>query len=64
MQTSLRTISDVFLKEVLESSLADPALIKFSEALQYRLVTEELRRLIVDKQNVNRNLGHDAIRYR
>jgi hypothetical protein len=28
--------------------------------LQYRLVAEELRRLIVDKQNVNRILGHHA----
>jgi hypothetical protein len=30
--------------------------------LQYRRVAEELRRLIVDKQNVNRILGHDTRR--
>jgi hypothetical protein len=32
----------------------------FSEALQCRLVAEELRGLIVDKQNVDRILDHDT----
>src|SRR3984893_14734090 len=53
--------SDVLLKEVLEGLSGGPGFDQvFSEALQYRLVAEELRRLIVDKQYVNRILGHDA----
>jgi nitroreductase len=53
--------SDVLLKEVLEGLSGGPGFDQvFSEALQCRLVAEELRRLIVDKQNVNRILGHGS----
>jgi hypothetical protein len=57
--------SDVLLKEVLERLSGGPGFDQvFSEALQCRLVAEELRRLIVDQQNVNRILGHDTPAYR
>ena len=46
--------SDVLLEKLLERLSRGPGFDQvFSEALQYRLVAEELRRLIVDKQNVN-----------
>src|SRR3984893_6159579 len=55
--------SDVLLEKLLERLLGGPGFDQvFSEALQYRLVAEELRRLIVDKQNVNRVLDHDTPR--
>src|SRR6202023_3481789 len=51
--------SDVLLEQVRECLRGGPRFDQvFSEALQCRLVAEELRRLIVDKQNVNRILGH------
>jgi hypothetical protein len=57
--------SDVLLEQMLECLPGRPGFDQvFSEALQCRLVTEELRRLIVDKQNVNRILGHDTPAYR
>ena len=57
--------SDVLLEQMLECLPGRPGFDQvFSEALQCRLVTEELRRLIVDKQNVNRILGHETPAYR
>jgi hypothetical protein len=65
MQTSLRTIAMSCLRKLLECLSGGPGFDQvFSEVPQYRLVGEELRRLIVDKQNVNRILGHDAPSYR
>jgi hypothetical protein len=57
--------SDVLFEKMLEGLPGRPSFDQvFSEALQYHLVAEELRRLIVDKQNVNRILGHDIPAYR
>jgi hypothetical protein len=53
--------SNIRLEKLLERLSGGPGGDQvFSEVLQYRRVAEELRRLIVDKQNVNRILGHDA----
>ena len=53
--------SDVLLEQMLERLPGGLGFDQvFSEALQCRLVAEELRRLIVDKQYVNGILGHDA----
>src|ERR1700738_1431128 len=53
--------SDVLLKEMLEGLSGGPGLDQvFSEVLQYCLVGEELRRVIVDEQNVDRIPGHNA----
>jgi hypothetical protein len=57
--------SDVLLEQMFERLSGGLGFDQvFSEALQCRLVTEEPRRLIVDKQNVNRILGHDTPAYR
>jgi hypothetical protein len=53
--------SDVLFKEMLEGLSGGPGLDQvFSEVLQYCLVGEELRRVIVDEQNVDRIPGHNA----
>src|SRR4029077_5625314 len=53
--------SDVLLEKMLERLPGGPGFDQvFSEALQCRLIAEELCRLIVDKQNVDRILGHDT----
>ena len=46
------------------AKLSGCAQVPVIEVLQYRRVAEELRRLIVDKQNVNRVLGHETATYR
>src|SRR5262249_42181008 len=52
--------SDVLLEKMLERLSGGPGFDQvFSEALQCRLVAEELRRRTVNKQNFNRTLGHD-----
>jgi len=56
--------SDVRLEKVLERLSGGPGCDQIlSEVLQYRLIAEELCRLIVDKQNVDRIRGHDALGY-
>ena len=54
MQTSIRTTATSFLSRCSSASRAEVALIRFSpSSAQDHLVAEQLRRLIVDQQDVD-----------